>query len=120
MNIQVKWIVAAHGYYKLNVDGAARGNPGNAGIGGVLRDFKGDFIAGFMNYIGFNTNNESKLLALWNGLKMAKELQITNIILETDSILTLNYFDRDRGPLTTKLVNLAQDCRLMLTEFDNS
>ncbi|KAL6524492.1 hypothetical protein OROHE_016163 [Orobanche hederae] len=36
--ICVKWIAPPPGVMKLNTDGCAKGNPGLAGAGGVLRD----------------------------------------------------------------------------------
>eukprot|EP00253_Pinus_taeda_P020626 PITA_20626 len=37
---------------KLNFDGASRGNPGIAGIGGVIRNHKGDIIHIFLQIVG--------------------------------------------------------------------
>src|SRR4051812_36205873 len=38
--------------FKLNVDGASKGNPGEAGSGGIMRNHRGDLVFGFANYIG--------------------------------------------------------------------
>lgn len=43
----VAWRKPPKQVLKLNVDGAARGNPGHAGGGGLIRDSKGQFVAGF-------------------------------------------------------------------------
>ena len=41
---QTKWIPPSDGYFKLNYDGASRGNPRKSGYGIVIRDFKGHVI----------------------------------------------------------------------------
>jgi hypothetical protein len=37
-----KWFPPPHGWHKLNFDGAARGNPGMAGIGCIINDDSGN------------------------------------------------------------------------------
>jgi len=32
------WKPPPHGFLKVNIDGASKGNPGLAGFGGVIRD----------------------------------------------------------------------------------
>lgn len=39
---QIGWRVPSAGWYKLNMDGASRGNPGLAAAGGALRDSNGE------------------------------------------------------------------------------
>jgi len=48
----------------LNFDGASRGNPRPAGIGGVLRNYKGDIQHIFSQSMGEGTNNEMEFVAL--------------------------------------------------------
>lgn len=55
----------------LYTDGAARGNPGPAAIGIVLRDMNGSEIASFGQVIGETTNNEAEYRALLRGLALA-------------------------------------------------
>ena len=38
VNMQIRWMAPMEGWYKLNTDGASRGNPGLASAGGVLRN----------------------------------------------------------------------------------
>jgi ribonuclease HI len=53
---------------EVNVDGAARGNPGPAGIGIVIKD-GAQVIAEIGAYIGKTTNNIAEYLALIRGLE---------------------------------------------------
>ncbi|KAH9288934.1 hypothetical protein KI387_033051, partial [Taxus chinensis] len=53
-------------WYKLNFDGASKGNPGDSGGGGVIRDHRGCFVATFSSKMGKQTNHYSEALAaLW-------------------------------------------------------
>jgi ribonuclease HI len=65
----------------IHTDGGARGNPGPAGIGAVVKI--GDKQHEFKRYIGKTTNNQAEYQALIMGLEKAKELGVT----ETDCFL---------------------------------
>ncbi len=58
----------------LHVDGAARGNPGPAGIGGIVFDEKGLKLCELSEYIGETTNNVAEYSALLRALKLASDL----------------------------------------------
>lgn len=45
--ITIKWEPPPKGWFKLNINGSACSNPGNAGTGGIIRDHNGDFITAF-------------------------------------------------------------------------
>ncbi|XVE77345.1 hypothetical protein DITRI_Ditri13aG0055200 [Diplodiscus trichospermus] len=47
-----EWIAPPFGALKFNVDGSARGKPGPAGIGGILRDHRGVAKVRFSTYWG--------------------------------------------------------------------
>ena len=53
----------------INTDGGARGNPGPAGIGVVIKNEQGVVIAGYKKYIGETTNNQAEYKALILGLE---------------------------------------------------
>ncbi len=55
------------------IDGAARGNPGDAGIGIVFYDEKGNLVREVKEYIGIATNNVAEYKALIKALKIASE-----------------------------------------------
>ncbi|MBE2225694.1 MAG: ribonuclease HI family protein [Ignavibacteria bacterium] len=60
---------------KVYTDGAARGNPGEAGIGIVIYDEKENIIKTWNEYIGKATNNQAEYLALIKSLDLLKELK---------------------------------------------
>lgn len=71
----------------LHVDGAARGNPGPAGIGVVIQDNHGREIASISDYLGETTNNVAEYRALIRGLEEALARGATAVEVFTDSQL---------------------------------
>ncbi|KAL4615526.1 hypothetical protein ACB092_07G131900 [Castanea dentata] len=51
--IPVRWHKAAEGWLKLNSDGASIGNPGSAGGDGLICDYNGNWVKGYMRNIGW-------------------------------------------------------------------
>ncbi len=68
-------------------DGGARGNPGPAATGIVIKDENGHTIDAFGEYLGEQTNNFAEYSALISALKRAKELGGTEIECVLDSEL---------------------------------
>ena len=62
-----------HTFYAY-IDGASRGNPGESGIGIVLRDAKGNTVFSGSGYLGKGTNNEAEYNALLACLKKIKSI----------------------------------------------
>ena len=55
----------------VNVDGGARGNPGAAAIGAVVRDSRGEIVEERGERIGRATNNVAEYRALLLGIELA-------------------------------------------------
>jgi ribonuclease HI len=68
-------------------DGAARGNPGPAGIGVQITDTKGAVLAEVAQGIGVATNNVAEYTAAIRGLERVAELGATDVLLRSDSRL---------------------------------
>lgn len=60
--------------YFINTDGGARGNPGPAGIGIVIRDGEGKLVKEFGKFIGKATNNFAEYSALIHAFDELKKL----------------------------------------------
>jgi ribonuclease HI len=71
----------------VNVDGGARGNPGPAAIGAVVRDADGEVIEERGERIGAATNNVAEYRALLLGIARAAELGADELELVGDSEL---------------------------------
>jgi len=84
----------------LHTDGGARGNPGPAGIGAVLKISsssadKGEEQLLFKKYIGSNTNNQAEYMALLLGLEEAHKAGVTEIECYLDSELVVKQLKRE-------------------------
>jgi ribonuclease HI len=72
----------------IYTDGAARGNPGPAGLGAILRDAEtGETLAELATYLGVRTNNVAEWSAVEAALKEALRLRATHVDLRMDSEL---------------------------------
>lgn len=76
----------------IYTDGGARGNPGPAGIGAVIK--VGDQIYKYKKYIGETTNNQAEYQALLMALTNAKKLGITEAECYLDSELVVKQLNR--------------------------
>ena len=68
-------------------DGAARGNPGPAGAGAILRDPDGTVVAEIAEPLGRATNNVAEWTAVRLALEEASRLGATHVDLRMDSEL---------------------------------
>jgi ribonuclease HI len=71
----------------VNVDGGARGNPGPAAIGAVVRDADGKVVQERGERIGQATNNVAEYRALLLGIELAAALDAEELELVGDSEL---------------------------------
>lgn len=102
---------------RIHTDGGARGNPGPAGIGAVLEEWKHDewhLAAEISRYIGETTNNQAEYRALVAALEAAKELGADEVDCLLDSELIVKQLhheyrvkDKDLVPLFLKVWNLG-------------
>jgi ribonuclease HI len=78
------------GAYTANIDGAARGNPGPASYGLVLRRPDGTPLESLGKYIGRHTNNVAEYYALIAALDYAAANGIKRLRVKSDSQLIVN------------------------------
>jgi probable phosphoglycerate mutase len=70
-----------------NIDGGARGNPGPAGYGVVIRDADGNMLDELHGALGVATNNVAEYNGLLAALRWAKEHGHTALHVRADSLL---------------------------------
>src|ERR1035437_10285404 len=78
------------GAYTANIDGAARGNPGPASYGVVIRRPDGTPLESLGKYIGRHTNNVAEYYALIAALDYAAANGIKRLRVHSDSQLIVN------------------------------
>ncbi len=73
----------------INVDGAARGNPGPAAIGAILKDESGHTLGRISRPIGVTTNNQAEYQAIIAALEKAINSGAKQVHLKSDSELVV-------------------------------
>ncbi len=68
-------------------DGASRGNPGESGIGVILKDPAGTVLERISGYLGLSTNNRAEYAALLAGVELARRHKCSHLVLHSDSEL---------------------------------
>jgi len=74
---------------EIYIDGAARGNPGESGIGIFIKE-NNDKTREIKKYLGTKTNNQAEYTALIEALESVKGLRNLPIRIFTDSLLVAN------------------------------
>jgi len=100
-------------------DGASRGNPGEAGIGVIVRDERGKVLLELCGAIGRCTNNVAEYKALLTLLGRISALRASRIVIHSDSQLMVRqlngqYRVRDRGlrPYFERAKHLLQSLQI--------
>jgi len=75
-------------------DGGARGNPGPAAIGVVIKNEKKKTIKEYGEYLGKQTNNYAEYAAIISALKKAKELKADEVECFLDSKLVVEQLNQ--------------------------
>ncbi|MFM7718473.1 MAG: ribonuclease HI family protein [Actinomycetota bacterium] len=99
-------------------DGAARGNPGPAGIGAHLTDETGRTVAEVAEGIGVATNNVAEYRAAIAGLARARELGARVVLLRSDSRLLIEQLAGRYKVRNAGLKPLHAQARALLAGFE--
>ncbi|XP_057843263.2 uncharacterized protein LOC131052700 [Cryptomeria japonica] len=83
------WKPPKMGWFKLNFDGASRGNPGQTRIGCCLHNLDGTEVTQRAKPVGIGTNNRAEFMALVEGLEMCRALGV-KLVVEGDSTIIIN------------------------------
>lgn len=81
----VSWSFPPDGWYKLNTDGASKGNQGEAGRGGLIKDDSVSWISGFVLKIGYCSTYNAEVWSILRGIQLALDLGIHRLLVESDS-----------------------------------
>lgn len=83
-----------HNKIKIYSDGGARGNPGPAACGIVIKTSSGQIIGKHARYLGATTNNQAEYAGVLLGLEEAVKLGAKEIDFYLDSELVVNQLNR--------------------------
>lgn len=103
------------GWFTLNSDGAAKGCPGLAGEGGIVRDHRGFFQTAYSIKLGVCTAFRAEIRAVAYGIDCAWRIGIRKLIVQIDSlsgILALKSME----PYGGVCVHIINHCRTLLNK----
>jgi ribonuclease HI len=109
-NAEAEWL--------LMVDGAARGNPGEAGCGAAICDDSGAVVKELSRYLGQATNNVAEYEALLLGLEALIAMGKKKIRVQSDSELLVRQLNGRYRVRDPKLQMLFGRVRNLLRQFD--
>ena len=115
--IAVGWEKPPMGWAKLNSDGSALGTTGRAGGGRIIRDHDGHWLKGYARPLGCTNSCMAELWALRDGLLIAKEMGINNLIIELDALIVVLLMNNNTANLLVE--PLLTDCRNLVREIPN-
>lgn len=103
----------------INTDGGARGNPGPAGTGVVIKNKEGEIVYRHGGYIGSATNNVAEYRALIKALTEAHNLAATAVKINMDSELIVKQMLGQYKIKEPTLQTLAGQVLALLKKFDH-
>jgi ribonuclease HI len=103
----------------VNVDGGARGNPGPAAIGIVVREAGGEVLEELGERIGEATNNVAEYRALLKGIELAAQHGASELELVGDSELVVRQVEGRYKVKNAGMKELHAEVRQALRDFDS-
>jgi ribonuclease HI len=103
-----------------NIDGGARGNPGPAAFGVVIRNSKGELLAELSEYLGLQTNNYAEYSGLIAALEYTVREQYPALKIYSDSELLVRQMQgryKVNNPALQQLFGRAQSLVRQLQSF---
>lgn len=105
--------------YKMNFDGASRGNPGKSCAGWIIRNKNGEPEHNGTKRIGKATNNEAEYKALICGLRCALKNNIDELSIRGDSQLVVHQVNGAWNVKSRNLIDLYEAARSLLEQLDD-
>ena len=103
----------------VNVDGGARGNPGPAAVGVVVRDGDGEILEERGERIGTATNNVAEYRALLRGVELAAAHGGTELDLVGDSELVVKQMKGQYKVKDATMRELNAEVKAALRPFES-
>jgi len=108
------------GSLRLHVDGASRGNPGEAGFGVHVTAEDGSTVASLYGYLGRATNNVAEYQALLHGLRYAVSRGASRVEVFSDSELLVRQIAGRYRVKSPGLLPLHREAQGLLARFERS
>lgn len=102
---------------RLHVDGASRGNPGDAGFGIYVTAPDGSEVTSLFGYLGKATNNVAEYQALLHGLRFALARGASSVEVFSDSELLVRQIEGRYRVKNAGLQPLHREAQALLARF---
>lgn len=103
---------------EIFIDGAARGNPGESGIGILIRETQNNSHE-IKKYLGTSTNNQAEYRALITALESAQHLKDRTIKIFTDSLLVANQINGVWKVKHSEIIPLNKKAKTLFKNYEN-
>jgi len=103
----------------LSFDRASKGNPGQAGGGGLIEKPNAEILLRYAIGLGIAFNNQAEAMVLWQGLCHAQSNGIWDLVIIGDSRLLIRAIVLSKTTQNAKLNNLLAKIRLLLKGLDS-
>lgn len=98
-------------------NGAAKGNPGLAGAGGVIKNKEDRIVTKFAWGLGQTISIQAEALALLQGLKQAKAYGNSDVNIIGDSQSIIKVLLEDSSPADIRLARVISRIRILVKSF---
>ncbi len=105
---------------KLSIytDGASRNNPGESGIGVVIKNDKNETIKTLSEYLGIATNNKAEYIALIRALETALKFSPKEVTFYLDSQLVVRQMTGEYKVRDSGLMPLFLQARALYSQYN--
>ena len=114
--VQIRWERPQAGWVCLNTDGAARGNPGQVGCGGLIRSENGDWLGGFSRSIGCTSSFMAELWGLRDGLNLYYDMHLSAVDVQLDAKAIVQLL-ANSSSANFSVLPLLEDCRHLISQI---
>jgi ribonuclease HI len=105
---------------RIHIDGASRGNPGEAGFGIHIADAQDRPVTGLYGYLGRASNNVAEYQALLHALRWALAQGVARVEVFSDSELVVKQINGTYRVKHPDMVPLHREARGLLGRFQHA
>jgi ribonuclease HI len=106
--------------FHIHIDGASRGNPGEAGFGVHVATPAGETVTGLYGYLGRATNNVAEYQALLHALRYALARGARSVRVFSDSELVVKQMNGAYKVKHPDMIVLHREARSLLFRFESA
>lgn len=108
--IYLKWEPTSQGFYKLNTDASVKSQSRPGRIWGIFRNYKGDWIMGYIKNVPHTNAQKIELLAILEGLRLAITHHLSPIEINSDSSNAIDMITSNH----LGYCNIILECRYLI------